>query len=213
MSTTTARYVDGLRQALLDPVEAAAYLDAALAEGDMDGFLLALRDVAEARGMTQAAPRPGSIAKTCTVCWHPMATHNCRASMRYSIASACDSPWRSALPLCADAILVQARRTLPASPTTFAPRGGFVHGLGRSLGGGGRAYAPTPPLRCAIPPTPWRSAGERPRLAAGQPFPASAVGAMISQVDSLGSPATSAEFQCNNRQARHGHDVHGLSKA
>ena len=55
MSTTTARYVDGLRQALLDPVEAAAYLDAALAEGDMDGFLLALRDVAEARGMTQAA--------------------------------------------------------------------------------------------------------------------------------------------------------------
>lgn len=55
MSTSTARYEDGLRQALLDPAEAAAYLDAALVEGDMDGFLLALRDVAEARGMTQAA--------------------------------------------------------------------------------------------------------------------------------------------------------------
>ncbi len=27
MSTTTARYADGLRQALLDPAEAAAYLD------------------------------------------------------------------------------------------------------------------------------------------------------------------------------------------
>ena len=54
MSTTTARYEDGLRQALLDPAEAAAYLDAALSEGDMDGFLLALRDVAEARDMTQA---------------------------------------------------------------------------------------------------------------------------------------------------------------
>ena len=55
MSATTARYEEGLRQALLDPSEAAAYLDAALAEGDMDGFLLALRDVAEAKGMTEAA--------------------------------------------------------------------------------------------------------------------------------------------------------------
>lgn len=55
MSTLTARYEDGLRQALLDPAEAAAYLDAALAEGDTDSFLLALRDVAEARGITQVA--------------------------------------------------------------------------------------------------------------------------------------------------------------
>ena len=55
MSTNTTHYVDGLRQALLDPAEAAAYLDAALAEGDMDVFLLALRDVAEAWGMAQAA--------------------------------------------------------------------------------------------------------------------------------------------------------------
>lgn len=55
MNMAAARYEDGLRESLLDPAEAAAYLDAALREGDMDGFLLALRDVAEARGMTQAA--------------------------------------------------------------------------------------------------------------------------------------------------------------
>jgi probable addiction module antidote protein len=55
MSTLTARYEDGLRQALLDPTEAAAYLDAALAEGDTDSFLLALRDVAEARGIAHVA--------------------------------------------------------------------------------------------------------------------------------------------------------------
>jgi probable addiction module antidote protein len=55
MSALTARYEDGLHQALLDPAEAAAYLDAALVEDDMDGFLLALRDVAQAREMSQAA--------------------------------------------------------------------------------------------------------------------------------------------------------------
>ena len=55
MNKTTARYEDGLRQALLDPAEAAAYLDASLADGDVDGFLLALRDVAEARGIAQTA--------------------------------------------------------------------------------------------------------------------------------------------------------------
>lgn len=55
MNTVTARYNDGLRQALLDPDEAAAYLDAALAENDIDAFLLALRDVAEARGISQVA--------------------------------------------------------------------------------------------------------------------------------------------------------------
>ncbi|MCE7989050.1 MAG: putative addiction module antidote protein [Caldilinea sp. CFX5] len=55
MNAVVARYEEGLQQALQDPAEAAAYLDAALAEGDLPGFLLALRDVAEARGMSNAA--------------------------------------------------------------------------------------------------------------------------------------------------------------
>jgi probable addiction module antidote protein len=55
MIATAARYEDGLHQALLDPAEAAAYLDAALADGDTAAFLLALRDVAEARGITPVA--------------------------------------------------------------------------------------------------------------------------------------------------------------
>lgn len=55
MNTAVASYEEGLYQALQDPAEAAAYLDAALAEGDTQGFLLALRAVAEARGMTNAA--------------------------------------------------------------------------------------------------------------------------------------------------------------
>ncbi len=55
MNTLTARYEEGLHEALRNPVEAAAYLNAALDEGDMDGFLLALRDVAETRGIAQTA--------------------------------------------------------------------------------------------------------------------------------------------------------------
>lgn len=55
MNAAVASYEEGLHKALQDPAEAAAYLDAALAEGDAQGFLLALRDVAEARGMTNAA--------------------------------------------------------------------------------------------------------------------------------------------------------------
>ena len=43
-------YKEGLLEDLKDSKEAAAYLDVALEEGDSEGFLLALRDVAEARG-------------------------------------------------------------------------------------------------------------------------------------------------------------------
>jgi probable addiction module antidote protein len=43
-------YKDSLLVRLKDPQEAAAYLDAALEDGDQEVFLLALRDVAEARG-------------------------------------------------------------------------------------------------------------------------------------------------------------------
>jgi probable addiction module antidote protein len=55
MNKVTAKYETGLKEALMDPVEAAAYLDAALKENDQAVFLLALRDVAEARGFSQMA--------------------------------------------------------------------------------------------------------------------------------------------------------------
>ncbi len=55
MSEITARYEDGLKANLTDPEEAAAYLNAALEENDQAVFLLALRDIAEARGFSQVA--------------------------------------------------------------------------------------------------------------------------------------------------------------
>ena len=55
MSKLTKSYRESLLHDLHDPAEAAAYLTAALAEGDSATFLLALRDVAEARGMRQLA--------------------------------------------------------------------------------------------------------------------------------------------------------------
>lgn len=48
-------YRTALLQALQDPTEAAAYLTAALDEGDSAVFLLALRDVADAQGMSTVA--------------------------------------------------------------------------------------------------------------------------------------------------------------
>ena len=55
MKRVTAKYEDGLIAALLDPEEAAAYLDSALEEGDQEAFLLALRDIAKARGLSNVA--------------------------------------------------------------------------------------------------------------------------------------------------------------
>lgn len=52
MSKVTAKYMDGLYASLTDPEEAAAYLSTALEDGDQEVFLLALRDVAEARGIS-----------------------------------------------------------------------------------------------------------------------------------------------------------------
>lgn len=43
-------YQKDLIAALKDPIEAAAYLNAALEDGDREAFLLALRNVAEANG-------------------------------------------------------------------------------------------------------------------------------------------------------------------
>jgi probable addiction module antidote protein len=55
MSVPSVDYRIGLLADLADPEEAAAYLNAALEDGDQQVFLLALRDVAEVRGMSQVA--------------------------------------------------------------------------------------------------------------------------------------------------------------
>jgi probable addiction module antidote protein len=57
MNCLTKDYRASLLQALQDPQEAAAYLTAALEEGDSATFLLALRDVADARGMGSLAAK------------------------------------------------------------------------------------------------------------------------------------------------------------
>lgn len=55
MKKASISYEIGLKKDLGDPVEAAAYLNAALEDGSLDVFLAALRDVAAARGMTRVA--------------------------------------------------------------------------------------------------------------------------------------------------------------
>ena len=59
MNKISVSYEDGLRADLQDPTEAAAYLNAAIEDGDQQVFLLALRDVTEAQGMTQIAQSAG----------------------------------------------------------------------------------------------------------------------------------------------------------
>ncbi len=55
MSEPWVDYKVGLLKALQDPEEAIGYLNAALEDEDQRVFLLALRDVAEARGLSQVA--------------------------------------------------------------------------------------------------------------------------------------------------------------
>ncbi len=57
MSRLTKDYRESLLQALQDPGEAAEYLTAALEEGESAVFLLALRDVADARGVSTLAAK------------------------------------------------------------------------------------------------------------------------------------------------------------
>lgn len=54
MTEAAVPYEEGLKTALADPQEAVAYLNAALEESDQAIFLLALRDVAEANGISMA---------------------------------------------------------------------------------------------------------------------------------------------------------------
>lgn len=57
MAKRVTTYQDDLIEALKDPREAAAYLNAAIEEGDRALFLLALRNVAEAQGGMAALAR------------------------------------------------------------------------------------------------------------------------------------------------------------
>ena len=57
MSKTSTSYQAGLIKDLANPVEAAAYLNAALGDGDKEVFLLALRDIAEAKGMARLSKK------------------------------------------------------------------------------------------------------------------------------------------------------------
>jgi probable addiction module antidote protein len=54
-------YREFLKEAFADPLEAAGYLNAAMEEGDKELFLIALRNVAEARlgGMSKLAEATG----------------------------------------------------------------------------------------------------------------------------------------------------------
>jgi probable addiction module antidote protein len=53
MSKASTNYREGLIKDLANPAEAAAYLNAALEDGSKEVFLLALRDIAEAKGMAR----------------------------------------------------------------------------------------------------------------------------------------------------------------
>ncbi len=55
MTKTSVAYDIGLHEDLRDPVEAAEYLNAAMEDGAQDVFLMALRDVAKAHGLTRLA--------------------------------------------------------------------------------------------------------------------------------------------------------------
>ncbi len=55
MKKITEKYENNLKEDLLDPVEAAEYLNAALEDGCQEVFLMALKDVANARGISEIA--------------------------------------------------------------------------------------------------------------------------------------------------------------
>lgn len=55
MKKVTEKYERNLREDLADPVEAAEYLNAALEDGSQEVFLMALKDVANAKGISEIA--------------------------------------------------------------------------------------------------------------------------------------------------------------
>lgn len=55
MKNITEKYEQNLKEDLLDPIEAAEYLNAALEDGTQEIFLMALKDVANAKGISEIA--------------------------------------------------------------------------------------------------------------------------------------------------------------
>ncbi|MCK5200300.1 MAG: putative addiction module antidote protein [Spirochaetales bacterium] len=55
MGKVTEKYDKSLKESLIDPVEAAEYINAALEDGSQEVFMMALKDVADARGISQLA--------------------------------------------------------------------------------------------------------------------------------------------------------------
>ena len=64
MNARDKSYDESLDAALLDPVEAAAYLDAVIEMEDQAALLLALRQVAKAHGMAKVARQAAVGEKT-----------------------------------------------------------------------------------------------------------------------------------------------------
>ena len=55
MKKITEKYENNLKADLRDPIEAAEYLNAALEDGSQEVFLMALKDVANAKGISEIA--------------------------------------------------------------------------------------------------------------------------------------------------------------
>lgn len=55
MKKITEEYETNLRDDLADPIEAAEYLNAALEDGSQEVFLMALKDIANAKGISEIA--------------------------------------------------------------------------------------------------------------------------------------------------------------
>jgi len=55
MNKVTEKYDENLKKSLADPIEAAEYINSALEDGSQEIFMMALKDIAEARGISQLA--------------------------------------------------------------------------------------------------------------------------------------------------------------
>ncbi|GAB1387637.1 putative addiction module antidote protein [Melaminivora sp.] len=64
MNARDTSYTDTLREALKNPEEAAAFIDAAIEQGDSAALLVALRHVAAAHGMAEITRAAGMGEKT-----------------------------------------------------------------------------------------------------------------------------------------------------